>query len=341
MAKTTWILKIDGANNDLGNFKTKEEGIDAAFELISEKFTNISETIDEVLKQRHTKDCRALIEKFKDIKSLRTNNFYDVFDNYLDGVTSIEENFFKAELNWNTIFSFSFGKTFDEFYLETNMLDEDAEDDYFLFARAKNERVRYSLYEKETLPPVANSFLVYQALVSTATPQLRKEIREKIIRKHGGRDSSGYEGSGYEINLSEDTISNQIHALQTLGIPIYERSISVEDKKNQAALMSIYGDKYKDGYYIDNDRPLTPDYSNLEPRSYIMLVYLTLKEIDRAHALTTQQAVIDAVYNKFGVTLQRQKVKNYLDILIELDSGIHHDEYGYWAKIKEKNNERK
>ena len=113
MAKTTWILKIDGANNDLGNFKTKEEGIDAAFKLISEKFTTISETIDEVLKQRHTKACRALIEKFKDIQSLRENDFYDVFDNYLDGVTTIEENFFKAELSCNTIFSFSFGKTFD------------------------------------------------------------------------------------------------------------------------------------------------------------------------------------------------------------------------------------
>ena len=332
MAKTTWILKIDGATDNLGIFKTKEEGIDVAFRLISEKFSSISKTIDEVLKQRHTKAGRSLIEKFKDVKNLRLTDFYEVFDNYLDGVTTIEENFFKAELSWNTLFSFSFGKTFDEFYLETNMLDEDAEDDYFLFARAKNERVRYSLYEKKTLPTVANSFLVYQALVSTATPQLRKEIREKIIRKHGGRDNSGYEGSGYEINLSDDTISNQIHALQKLGIPIYERNISVEDKKNQAALMSIYGDKYKDGYYIDNDRPLTPDYSNLKPGSYILLVYLTLKEIDRAHALTTQQAVIDAVYNKFGVTLQRQKVKNYLDLLIELDAGIKYDKVGYWMK---------
>ena len=332
MEKTTWILKIDGANNDLGNFKTKEEGIDAAFKLISEKFTNISETIDEVLKQRHTKDCRVLIEKFKDIKSLRTNNFYDVFDNYLDGVTSIEENFFKAELNWNTIFSFSFGKTLDDFHLETNMLDEDAEDDYFLFARTKNERVRYSLYEKETLPTIANSFLVYQALKATSTPQLRKEIRENIIRKHGCGEYSRYECSGYEINLSDDTISNQIHALQTLGIPIYERSISVEDKKNQAALMSIYGDKYKDGYYIDNDRPITPDYSKLKPGSYIMLVYLTLQEIDRAHALPTQQAVIDAVRDKFGITLQRQKVKNYLDLLNDLGAGIKHDTAGYWMK---------
>ena len=332
MAKTTWILKIDGANNDLGNFKTKEEGIDAAFKLISEKFTNISETIDEVLKQRHTKDCRALIEKFKDIQSLRENDFYDVFDNYLDGVTTIEENFFKAELNWNTIFSFSFGKTLDDFYLETNMLDEDAEDHYFLFARTKNERIRYSLYERETLPTVANSFLVYQALMATSTPQLRKEIRENIIRKHGGRDCSGYEGSGYEINLSDDTISNQIRALQKLGIPIYERNISVGDKENQATLISIYGDKYKDGYYIDNDRPITPDYSKLKPGSYIMLIYLTFKEIDRAHALPTQQAVIDAVYNKFGITLQRQKVKNYLDLLNDLDAGIKKDKNGYWMK---------
>ena len=178
---------------------------------------------------------------------------------------------------------------------------------------------------------MANIFLVYEAL--TTTPQLRKEIRERIIRKHGGRDSLGYEGSGYEINLSEDTISNHIHTLQKLGIPIYERNLSVVDKKNQASLMAIYGDEYKDGFYLDNERPLQTNYSNLiKPGSYIMLVYLTLKEIDRAHALSTQQQIIDAVYNKFGITLQRQKVKNYLDLLIELGSGIQHDESGYWMK---------
>ena len=330
MAKTTWILKIDGATDNLGIFKTKEEGIDAAFRLISEKFSSISETIDEVLKQRHTKAGRFLIEKFKDIKNLRSTDFYEVFDNYLDGETTIEENFFKAELSWNTIFSFSFGRTWDDFHLETNMLDEDAEDEYFLFARNKKERIRYSLYEKETLSPMANIFLVYEAL--TNTPQLRKEIRERIIRKRGGRDNSGYEGSGYEINLSEDTISNHIHTLQKLGIPIYERNLSVGDKKNQVILMAIHGNEYKDGFYLDHGRPLTPDYSNIKPGSYIMLVYLTLKEIDKAHALSTQQEIIDAVKNKFGITLQRQKVKNYLDLLIELGSGIQHDESGYWMR---------
>ena len=331
MAKTTWILKIDGATDNLGIFKTKEEGIDAAFRLISEKFSSISETIDEVLKQRHTQAGRSLIEKFKDIKSLRSTDFYEAFDNYLDGVTTIEENFFKAELSWNTIFSFSFGRTLDDFHLETNMLDEDAEDDYFLFARNKKERIRYSLYEKETLSPMANIFLVYEAL--TNTPQLRKEIRERIIRKRGGRDNSGYEGSGYEINITEDTISNQIHTLKKLGIPIYERKLNPEDKNNQTILMAIHGDEYKDGFYLDYDRPITPDYSNLKPGSYIMLVYLTLKEIDKAHALSTQQQIIDAVQNKFGFTLQRQKVKNYLDLLIELGSGIQHDDAaGYWMK---------
>lgn len=63
-----------------------------------------------------------------------------------------------------------------------------------------------------------------------------------------------------------------------------------------------------------------------------MLVYLTLKEIDKSHALSTQQQIIDAVKNKFGITLQRQKVKNYLELLIELDSGIQHDKAGYWMK---------
>lgn len=203
--------------------------------------------------------------------------------------------------------------------------------EYFLFARNKKECIRYSLYEKEPLSPMANIFLVYEAL--TNTPQLRKEIRERIIRKRGGRDNSGYEGSGYEINLSEDTISNHIHTLQKLGIPIYERKLNPEDKKNQAALIAIRGDEYKDGFYLDYDRPLEPNYSNLKSRSYIMLVYLTLKEIDKAHALSTQQQIIDAVKNKFGITLQRQKVKNYLDLLIELGSGIQHDDAaGYWMK---------
>ena len=330
MAKTTWILKIDGATDNLGIFKTKEEGIDTAFRLISEKFSSISETIDEILKQRHTKAGRFLIEKFKDIKNLRSTDFYEVFDNYLDGETTIEENFFKAELSWNTLFSFSFGKTLDDFHLETNMLDEDSEYDYFLFARNKNDRIRYSLYEKEVLSSMANIFLVYETL--TTTPQLRKEIREKILHKHEGRDMSGYEGSGYEINITEDTIGNHIHTLQKLGIPIYEKKLNPEDKKNQAALIAIRGDEYKDGFYLDNERPLEPDYSNLKPGSYIMLVYLTLKGIDKAHALSTQQQIIDAVKNKFGITLQRQKVKNYLDILMELGSGIKHDTTGYWMK---------
>lgn len=142
----------------------------------------------------------------------------------------------------------------------------------------------------------------------------------------------GYEGSGYEINISEDTISNHIHALQKLGIPICERNLSVVDKKNQASLMAIYGDEYKDGFYLDYEKQIEPDYSNLKPGSYIMLVYLTLKEIDKSHALSTQQQIIDAVKNKFGITLQRQKVKNYLELLIELDSGIQHDKAGYWMK---------
>jgi hypothetical protein len=209
------------------------------------------------------------------------------------------------------------------------MLDEDAEDEYFLFARNKKERIRYSLYEKETLSPMANIFLVYEAL--TTTPQIRAEIKDNICREHGMR-AGIYDRSRYVVDISEDTISNHIHTLQKLGIPIYERKLNPEDKKNQAALIAIRGDEYKDGFYLDYSRPLTPDYSNIKPGSYIMLVYLTLKEIDKAHALSTQQEIIDAVYNKFGIKLQRQKVKNYLDLLIELGSGIQHDKSGYWMK---------
>lgn len=42
--------------------------------------------------------------------------------------------------------------------------------------------------------------------------------------------------------------------------------------------------------------------------------------------------IIDAVKNKFGIILQRQKVKKYLDLLIELGSGIQHDKAGYWMR---------
>lgn len=72
---------------------------------------------------------------------------------------------------------------------------------------------------------------------------------------------SGYEGSGYEINISEDTISNHIHALQKLGIPICERNLSVVDKKNQASLMAIYGDNTKTASIStmkNRSSPITP-----------------------------------------------------------------------------------
>ena len=329
MIKNKWILKIDGSNKILKTFDTKDDGIDAVLKLVSKQFTSIPEIIDEALKQRHSKACASLIKKFKNIKSLRAYNFYEVFNNYVEGAEVIRESYFRAEKSW-TILSFSFGKTLNDFHLETNMLDEDAEDGYFLFVRTKTERIKYSLYEKRILPSVANIFLVYNAL--TTTPQLRKEIHENIIRNHGGRVNSGYECSVYEINLSEDTISNQIDALKKLGFPIYDRRLNDHNRRHRDLLIQLYGDRYKEGFYLDYDRPIAPDYSNLKPGSYIMLVYLTLKEIDKTHALSTQQEIINAVKNKFGITLQRQKVKNYLDLLIELKSGIQHDYAGYWMK---------
>ena len=332
MAKTTWILKSDGEDKEIENFKTVEEGIDAALKLIFEHFTNIEMVVDCALKREHTEIGKTFIEKFLSFSELGSANILELFEayndtDYCDNYYTINEDGFEASTD-KEHYTIEFGK---ELFIETNIWYKDAEE-YFLFARTKNERIRYSLYEKKALPTVANSFLVYQALMSTATPQLRKELRENIIRKHGCGECSRYECSGYKINLSDDTISNQIHTLRKLGIPVYARSIDVEDKKYQADLISTYGDKYKDGYYIDNDRPLTPDYSNLKPGSYIMLVYLTLKEIDHAHALPTQQAVIDAVRDKFGITLQRQKVKNYIDILNDLGAGIKNDKIGYWMK---------
>jgi hypothetical protein len=114
-----------------------------------------------------------------------------------------------------------------------------------------------------------------------------------------------------------------VTALQQLGIPVYKKTLSPKERE---------GEGLEEGFYLDYEKPIAPDYSNIKPGSYMMLVYLTLKEIDKAHALSTQQEIIDTVYNKFGIKLQRQKVKNYLDLLIELGSGIQHDKSGYWMK---------
>lgn len=326
--KTTWILKINGATDNLGIFKTKEEGIDAAFKLISDHFTSIPKIVDGVLKQSHTKACRKLIENFKDVSNLRTSDVYEAFYNYSGNeVERIEENSFSAEmlLGATAIFSFSFG---EKLFIETNIWDEEARR-HFLYVMTESNSVKYNLYEETTISTSANIFLVYRAL--STTPQLRKEIQSNIFNKLKFDDYE-YEKPEYKLSLSEDTISNQIDALQKLGFPIYNRRLNNKDRKDQDVLIHLYGDQYKEGFYLDYDRPIAPDYSKLNPGSYLMLVYLTLREIDMAHALTTQQDIIDAVKNKFGITLQRQKVKNYLDILIELDSGIKHDKSGYWMK---------
>lgn len=324
-----WILKIDGENDRIGAFKTLNECVDEALRLISERFVNIEAIIDDVLKQKHTKTCHKLIENLRDIRNLRTADVHTAFEDYLgDEVECIEENSFLAEWNCGTIFSVSFGSDRKALFIETNIWEEKAES-YFLFIRTKTDRIKYSFLEVSTIPSYANIFLVYQAL--TTIPQSRKEIQETIFQRYG-LDQTGYECSGYDCVLSEDTISNQIHALRRLGIPVYERRLAPKDRECQGVLMEQFGNEYKEGFYLDYSRPLVPDYAKCKNREKIMLVYLTLKEIDKEHAIPTQQAIIDAVYDKFGVKLQRQKVKNYIDVLSEFNASIRYDEAGYWMK---------
>ena len=329
MLEFKWIVKFDGTNDELGKFDSCEEGIDGALRFLSTNFVGMCDIINNELNKHHTKICESVIQKFLDFEKLRTSNIRALLNEYEDKSeyyfphNTIEEGSFTAEMPEDSILTVRFG---DALHIETNILgDKPENEEYFIFVSDKTNSIK--LYINKIMPQIANIFLVYKAL--TTVPQTRAEIRSKIIYEYGKGNSNG---AWFDIDISDDTISNQIKALKDLGFPIYDRRLNESDRKIQDDLIYLYGNQYKEGFYLDYNRPITPDYSKLKPGSYIMLVYLTLKEIDKAHALSTQQEIIDAVKNKFGVTLQRQKVKNYLDLLIELGSGIQHDEVGYWMK---------
>lgn len=298
MAEKNWAVSIDGDKKTIDKLKTYEEGIDTALKLISERFTGIETIIDDALKHPHTAICKKFIKKFRDFSNLRSADILEILDEYgeKNGTykNTINENGFYAEYADGDYFIAEFE---DSLTVETNIWSENEDTKhYYISVRTPTDEVKFCV--NKTLSETANIFLVYKELLET--PQTRAEISAKIAYKYS---------SEYDIHLPDDTISNQIHALQDLGIPIPKRS-----------------------FYIDYSKPITPDYSKCTPRTYIMLVYLTLEDIDEAHALSTQQDIIDAVYNKFGVKLQRQKVKNYIDILIDLNSGVKHNGNGYWMK---------
>ena len=330
MSEIKWAVKIDGENDDnLGEFNSCEKGIDEALRVVDSRFVGISDIIKNELTKRHTEICKSVISELFDFEKLRKSNIRALLNEYEDKNeyyflhNTIKEGSFTAEMPEDSILTVRFG---DALHIETNILgDKPENEEYFIFVSDKTNSIK--LYINKIMPKFANMFLVYKTL--TTVPQTRAEIRSKIIYEYGKGNSNG---AWFDIDISDDTISNQIKALKDLGFPIYDRRLNESDRKIQDDLIYLYGNQYKEGFYLDYNRPITPDYSKLKPGSYIMLVYLTLKEIDKAHALSTQQEIIDAVKNKFGVTLQRQKVKNYLDLLIELGSGIQHDEVGYWMK---------
>lgn len=318
-----WIVKIENQDKALGTFDTCESGVKMALRSILDRFPNIPDIVSDVLAQNaNRKTSAAIIKPFLDFANIGESDIPGLVYDFCESknTSKFKGVNFTGSIDFPVFHEFNFGN--GELCVETNIWSVNDESSYFIRVITRNDEIK--CYVNKSVSDVANIFLVYKAL--SEIPQSRAEIQATII------DEYGLSRNGYDISLSNDTISNQIKALKYLGIPIYRRSISIEDKEEQASLISIYGDKYKDGYYIDNDRPLTPDYSKLKPGSYIMLVYLTLKEIDRAHALPTQQAVIDAVRDKFGIKLQRQKVKKYIDVLNELGAGVKHDNVGYWMK---------
>lgn len=316
-----WIVK--NKEKTIGEFDSREEAINETLKLISEHFTNIKDIVDNALRQQHTEICKNYIEKFRDFPKLRTANLLGLFADYCEaydeGESWIEESEFHAD--WQatdtTIFTIKFG---NDLSIEANIWTPEDANYYFILVRNKSERLQYSI--QNTLPEIANIFLVYNVL--SKRPQSRADIRKNIVDKYGK------DGYGYDIDLCEDTISNHIHALQTLGIPIYEKQLPSNEKLIKKALVDEFGDEFREGFYIDNSRPISCDYSKISPRVYVMLVYLVLKESDEAHPLPTQQAIADAVYSKFGTKIKRQNVKNYIDILRELNVWIEHDKSGYW-----------
>ena len=329
MSKIKWKVKIDGENDNLGKFNSCEKGIDEALRVVDSRFVGISDIINNELTKCHTESCKSVIRKLCNFKKIRISNIRALLNEYEDENeyyflhNTIKEGSFTAEMPEDSILTIRFG---DALHIETNILgDKPENEEYFIFVSDKTNSIK--LYINKIMPKFANMFLVYKTL--TTVPQTRTEIRSKIIYEYGKGNSNG---AWFDIDISDDTISNQIKALKDLGFPIYDRRLNESDRKIQDDLIYLYGNQYKEGFYLDYNRPLVSDYSKLKPGSFILLVYLTLKEIDKAHALSTQQEIIDAVKNKFGVTLQRQKVKNYLDLLIELGFGIQRDKSGYWMR---------
>ena len=354
-----WAVKNDTKDVVLREFDTIEEGIDYAFQLIAENFSNIENIVDstiqllsknieensnniyecddyydieegELLKKQYDL-CKEAIEQFRDFSRFRSSKIIELIEHHDAECESDqcmeEDGIFHVETNSGILCA----DLVHKFRIETNVFEQDAE---YIFVFVKIEtngkvyRVRLSINKVFSPPSIANIYLVYNTLEHAIVPLLREEIKKTIFSKYRN-DESGWEKSLSNVTISDDTITNQIHALQNLGIPIHMKRLSRYDKK-KAKNDKEFARKNREGFYIDWNNPITPDYSKCTPRGYIMLVYLVLKDTEREHTLPTQKAIVDAVQNRFGIKLRRQRVKQYIDILTKLDVNIEHDEAGYW-----------
>ena len=179
---STWVVKNENQEKPIGKFESREDAIDATLKLVSEHFTNIKDIVDNALRQQHTEICKNYIEKFRDFPKLRTANLLGLFADYCEaydeGESWIEESEFHAK--WNatdtTIFTIKFG---NDLCIETNIWTPEDANYYFILVRNKSERLQYSI--QNTLPEIANIFLVYNVLSKRPRPQSRADIRKKLL----------------------------------------------------------------------------------------------------------------------------------------------------------------
>ena len=318
-----WVLKVENQSESLGKFKTAEEGIDKALQLVVNEFPTLSDILRDTLdKNTNKKFSSAIIRAFCDFENIRTLDIQTLVNDFCDenDVCGFEGINFSVRYDSPYFYEFNFG----ELRIETNIWAPDEVISYVIFVRNKEKEIKFLI--NRTLSDVVNSFLVYKAL--SERHQSRSEIRSNIML-----DQLQY-SRGYNIDISEDTISEQIKALRYLGVPIYEKKINDAERRRQESLSAfdrgMINESDKPGFYIDYSKPITSDYSKIKAGLYIMLVYFIFQEHNKLNPLPTQQAIVDAIYEKFGKKIKRQNISNYIEGLRTLDVEIKHDNTGYW-----------
>ena len=217
-----WIVKIEGENKTIGKFNTLEKGIDCALRAILEKHPCITQIFNDTLaKNTNKKTCSAIIRAFLDFTKIGNSNIPSLISTFCEakGISRFGGVDFKTRIEPDysspLFYEFHFGD--NELKVETNIWSpNDDESSYFIHITTQTDNIKF--YINKTISEIANIYLVYKVL--SEKHQARADILATI------RTKFGLASNGYDIDLSEDTISNQIHALQKLGIPIYEKRIN-------------------------------------------------------------------------------------------------------------------